>query len=134
MLLANVAVFATVLIGSRAVGEPIAAADLLAVHALSLPYFACCGAFGTLVSATLPGRTVAEGVAAGGVVGAFLLDTVSTGSGVGWLGAVSPTRYYDPLAALVDGRYDLAGAGILSAAALLLLALAAAWFREVDLP
>ena len=133
ILLANVAVFAVVFAGSRFVGEPIAAADLLAVHALSLPYFGCCGAFGMLASVLTPQRLVAEGVAAGGVVGAFLLETVASGAGRPWLGALSPMRYYDPLGILTASEYDLAGAGILLAATAVLLVVAAAWFREVDL-
>ena len=133
ILLANVAVFAAVFAATRFVSEPIAAADLVAVHALSVPYFLCCGAFGTLASVTSPSRAVAEGVAAGGVVGAFLLDTIAASSDLPWLGAVAPMRYYDPTAILTASKYDLAGAGILLVAAALLLAGSAAWFREVDL-
>lgn len=132
VLLANVAVFAVIFAGTRFVGEPVATADLVAVHALSLPYFCCCGAFGMLASVATPGRVVAEGVAAGGVVGAFLLDTLSSGADIPWLGAISPTRYYDPLAILTASEYDLAGAGILLVATAILLVGSVAWFREVD--
>ncbi|KPN31327.1 ABC-type transport system involved in multi-copper enzyme maturation, permease component [Halolamina pelagica] len=132
ILLANVAVFTTVFAGTRFVGDPIAAVDLLAVHALSVPYFCCCAAFGMLASVSAPGRVVAEGVAAGGVVGAFLLQTVSEAAGLSWVGAVAPMRYYDPTAVLTASEYDLAGAGILLGAAIVLLAGSALWFREVD--
>ncbi|MBP1986876.1 ABC transporter permease subunit [Halolamina salifodinae] len=134
ILLANVTVFVTVFAGSRFVGEPIAAADLLAVHALSIPYFCCCGAFGMLASVLTTERIVAEGVAAGGVVGAFLLETVASGAGQSWLGVLSPMRYYDPLTILTVSEYDLSGAGVLVGATAVLLTAAAAWFREVDLP
>ncbi len=133
ILAANVAVFAAVFAATRFVGDPIAAVDLLAVHALSIPYFGCCAAFGTLASVSAPGRVVAEGVAAGGVVGAFLLETVSAAADASWLGAVAPMRYYDPTAILTASEYDLAGAGILLGATLVLLLASAAWFREVDL-
>lgn len=133
ILLANVAVFGTVFATTRLVSEPIPAADLVAVHALSVPYFCCCGAFGTLASVTAPSRLVAEGVAAGGIVGAFLLDTVAASSDLPWLGTVAPMRYYDPTAVLTASEYDLAGAAILLAATVVLLAAAGAWFREVDI-
>jgi len=133
ILLANAAVFVAVFAATRFVGEPIAAADLVAVHTLSVPYFLCCGAFGTLASVTAPGRLVAEGVAAGGIVGTFLLETIARSSDLGWLGAVAPMRYYDPTAILTASEYDLAGAGILLVAAAVLLAASAAWFREVDI-
>lgn len=133
ILFANVAVFSVVFAGTRFVGEPIAAADLVAVHALSLPYFLCCGAFGMLASVAAPGRVVAEGIAAGGVVGTFLLDTVAQSSDRTWLGTVAPMRYYEPTAILTASEYDLADAGILLAATVLLLAGSALWFREVDI-
>ena len=134
ILLANVVVFVAVFAATRFVGEPIAAADLVAVHALSIPYFLCCGAFGTLASVAAPGRVVAEGVAAGGVVGAFLLETIATSSDLGWLGAAAPMRYYDPTAILTASEYDVAGAGVLLAATAVLLVAGAAWFGEVDIP
>lgn len=134
IVLANVAVFLTVFGASRLVAEPIAAADLLAVHALSVPYFLCCGAFGTLASVVTAERLVAEGVAAGGVVGAFLLETVASSAGVEWLGRLSPMRYYDPLTVLTASEYDLTGAAVLLGAAAALLLAATAWFREVDPP
>ena len=133
ILLANVAVFGTVFAATRFVGEPIATADLVAVHTLSIPYFLCCGAFGTLASVTAPGRLVAEGIAAGGVVGTFLLETIARSSDLEWLGAVAPMRYYDPTAILTASEYDLAGAGILLAATAVLLTASALWFREVDI-
>ncbi|GAB7093509.1 hypothetical protein JCM30237_06610 [Halolamina litorea] len=133
ILLANVAVFLTVFAASRVVNEPIAAADLLAVHALSIPYFLCCGAFGALASVMTAERAVAEGIAAGGVVGAFLLETIGAGANVDWLGTLSPMRYYDPLAVLTASEYDVAGAGILLAAAAVMLVAAAVVFREVDI-
>lgn len=133
IILANVAVFGAVFATTRLVSEPIAAADLLAVHALSVPYFLCCGAFGTLASVTAPSRLVAEGVAAGGIVGAFLLDTIAASSDLPWLGAVAPMRYYDPTAILTASEYDFAGAGVLLAATAGLLAAAALWFREVNI-
>lgn len=133
ILLANVAVFSAVFLSTRLIDEPIAVADLLAVHALSIPYFCCCGAFGTLASVVVHRRVVAEGIGAGGIVGGFLLDTVSGSTDVSWLGTVSPTAYYDPTAILTASEYDLTGAAILLGATAVLLAGSAAWFREVDI-
>ena len=64
--------------------------------------------------------------------GLFTLDTVTQGTDIEWIGAVSPTRYYDPAAIIVDSEYDIAGGLILVAAALGLLIASAEWFRRRD--
>lgn len=132
ILVVNVVVFVAVYGASVFVDEPIAVADLLAVHALSIPYFLACAAFGTFVSVAAPRRLVAEGVGAGAIVGAFLLRTLVSGTDVSWLGAVAPMRYYDPLTILTTGEYDVGGAGVLLAATLVFLVVGARYFAEVD--
>ncbi|MFC7095808.1 ABC transporter permease subunit [Halobaculum marinum] len=132
IVLVNVAVFVAVAAGTRLVNEPVALVDLLAVHALSVPYLLCCGAWGMLASVAAPRRSVAEGVAAGAVVAGFVVSTATAGTDVSWLGALSPTRYYDPLAILTASEYDLGGAAVLTAAAALLLVAAVVRFRGMD--
>lgn len=132
ILLVNVVVFAVVYAGTVLIDEPIAVADLAAVHALSIPYFLACGAVGMLASVLAPRRRIAEGAAAGAIVAAFLLESVVAGTDLAVLGRLAPMRYYDPLAILTAGEYDLAGAAILSAGAGLLLAASAWLFGEVD--
>lgn len=133
VLLVNAVVFVVVYGGAIAVGEPLPADNLLAVHVLSVPYLLCVGAFGMLASVVVDGRTRAEGVAVGGVVGTFLLDSLVMGTDVEWAGAVAPGRYYDPLEILTVGAYDPLGAGILSIGTVGLLAVASLAFRRVDL-
>ncbi|WP_224333472.1 hypothetical protein [Haloprofundus halobius] len=65
--------------------------------------------------------------------GLFLLETVTANTDFEWVGALAPTRYYDPTAILVDGEYGLVGAVVLLAAAGVLVAVARAWFRWRDL-
>ncbi|MFD1512745.1 ABC transporter permease subunit [Halomarina rubra] len=132
ILVVNVVVLVVVYTGTRLVDEPIAAADLVAVHALSIPYLLCCGAFGMLASVVAPRRQVAEGVAAGTLVGTFLLQTLTEGTDFEWLGAVAPMRYYDPVAVLTASEYDYAGAATLLVAAVVLLGAGQAWFARRD--
>jgi ABC-2 type transport system permease protein len=129
----NAVVLVVVYGGAIGVGEPLPLRDLLAVHLLSIPYLLCVGAFGMLASVAVGGRTRAEGVAVGGVIGTFLLESLVMGTEVEWVGAISPGRYYDPLAVLTDGGYDLPGAAILLGATLALLGLATLVFGQVDL-
>jgi ABC-2 type transport system permease protein len=132
ILVVNVVVLGVVYAGTRLVEEPIAAVDLVAVHALSVPYLLFWGAFGTLTSVLAPRRTLAEGVAAGALLATFLLETVADGTEIDWLGVLSPTRYYDPVAILTAGEHDYAGAGLLLVAAAALLAASGALFAGRD--
>lgn len=133
ILIINVAVFVVVFGGAAFIDEPIGLTTLAAVHALSIPYFLACGAFGLLASVLAPRRLVAEGIAAGAIIGTFLVQSVVSQTDLSWLGAIAPMRYYDPLTILTASEYDLAGAGILLAAAIVLLAASAWMFGEVDI-
>ncbi|MFC7081181.1 ABC transporter permease [Halorussus caseinilyticus] len=128
-LVVGVAVYATVV----AIGESIPVADLAMVHLLSVPYLLACGAIGLLLSVAFDESDPAKRGGLGAIFGLFLLDTVSQSADVGWLGAVSPTRYYDPTAVLVGREYDLAGAAILLVGIVALVALSAAWFGRKDI-
>ena len=68
----------------------------------------------------------------GVLFGLFTLETVTYDTDLEWIGALSPTRYYDPAAIIVDGEYDVAGALVLLATALTLLIASAEWFRRRD--
>ncbi|USZ69161.1 ABC transporter permease [Halorussus salilacus] len=128
-LVVGAAVYATVL----AIGESIAVADLAMVHLLSIPYLLACGAIGLVLSVAFDDADVAKRGGLGAIFGLFLLDTVSESADLALLGAVSPTRYYDPTAVLVSGEYDLAGAVVLLAATAALVAASAWWFRRKDI-
>ncbi|GAA0204986.1 ABC transporter permease subunit [Halobaculum roseum] len=130
--LANVVVAGVVYGGSVLIDDPLPLADVVAVHALSVPYLLCCAAIGTLCSVLAPNRRVAEGAGAGAIAATYVVSVAVTGSDIDWLGAVAPARYYDPVAVLTAGEYDLGGAAVLLGATALLLAAAAFRFREVD--
>jgi len=133
ILVVNVVVLVVVYAGTRFVGEPIAAVDLVAVHGLSIPYLLFWGAFGMVASVLAPHRQIAEGIAAGSLVATFLVETVADGTDIDWLGLLSPTRYYDPVAILTASEYDYAGAGVLLVAAAVLLVASGVLFARRDI-
>lgn len=132
ILVVNVVVFVVVYTGTQLVGEPIAAVDLVAVHAFSVPYLLFWGSYGVFVSVVAPGRSVAEGIAAGTLVATFLVETIADGTDVEWLGVLSPTRYYDPVTILTAGEYDYWGAGVLLVATVGLLLAGGVSFARRD--
>lgn len=133
MVAVNVAGIAGVMLATTAVGEGISLADLLAVHLLSLPYFLACAGLGLVLSVLVSRADHANRGAIGLVFGLFLLDSLAAASAFEWIGAVSPTRYFDPTAVLVASEYDLVGGTVLLGVAVGLVVLSIAAFRRRDL-
>ncbi|MFB6267329.1 MAG: ABC transporter permease subunit [Halodesulfurarchaeum sp.] len=119
--------------GVLAIGESIEVGHLVMLHVLSVPYLLFTGAVGLALSVIF---SRADRAQRGGIAVVFLLfimDSVTKGTDLSWMGAVSPTRYYDPADILVDGLYDFTGALILLAATLALVIFSAERFRRADL-
>jgi len=126
------AVVAVVVLAAAAVGEPLSTADLLAVHALSVPYLFACAAVGLACSAVASRAAPAQRAALGLTFGLYLVESLAGDTALEPVGALAPTRYFDPSAVLVDGTYDVAGAAVLLAMTAALVAAAAAWFARRD--
>lgn len=131
--LVNAAMPVVVFVAVVAIGESIAVADLLMVHLLSVPYLLATAAVGLLASVLADRASVAQRAAMGVVFGLFLVDSVTAGTGFDWLGTLSPSRYYDPTAVLVRGRWDLAGAALLLAGTAVLVFVSSELFRRKDI-
>jgi len=120
-------------VGSILVDMPISLANLMALHLLSLPYLLCWGAVGLFAGVVVRRGRTAGRVAVGVVVASWLVESVVVSTEFEWLGAVSPMRYFDPPAVLVDGIYDVAGAGLLFVVAVVFLVASRQWFQRRDL-
>ncbi len=119
--------------GSLYIDDPVAVRPLVMAHALSVPYLLCTAAIGLVLGVVFSRSSVAERVALGLVFALFLVESLLTDTDYESVGAVSPTRYYDVNAILVQGEYDLVAAGVLVAATVVLLALAAVLFGRKDI-
>jgi ABC-2 type transport system permease protein len=132
ILAANVVVPIALYVASVLVGDPIAAEPLVVVHVLAIPYLLCWSAVGLLIGAVVHRGRTAGRIAMALVFAAWILESFLTTTDYSWLGGVSPTRYFDPPDVFVNGIYDLVGAVILLAAAVVLLGIARAWFQRHD--
>ncbi|AGB30721.1 hypothetical protein C488_03866 [Natrinema pellirubrum DSM 15624] len=121
-----------VYVGAELIDHPIAAADVLAVHLLSIPYLFACAGIGLLASVIVDRAAIAQRVALGVTFALFLSESLLSGTDAEAVGAIAPMRYYDPNAVLLEGTYDLLGAGILVAMTVALLIASQAWFRRRD--
>jgi len=133
ILMVNVLTPIVVYGGVLLVGESISATDLVAVHALSIPYLLACTAIGLAISVALDREGRAQRAALGAIFGLFMIESVVTGTDVEPLGAVSPTRYFDASAILIDGTYDLAGAAILLTVTVVIVLASQWWFSHRSL-
>jgi len=128
----NAVVAAVTWLATGVIGHQVAALDLVAVHALSLPYLFACAGIGLAFSVAADRESVAQRGAAGTVFSLFLVESLLAGTDYAWVGAVAPMRYFDPTAILVDGTYDAAGAAVLAGATLALVAASQLYFRRKD--
>jgi len=129
----NVVVPVVLYVGSVLVAMPLSVTDLAILHALSLPYLLCWAAVGLCAGVVVRRGRTAGRVAVGVVVALWLVESVVVSTEFEWLGAVSPMRYFDPPAVLVDGAYDIAGSALLLVVAVVVLIASQQWFRRRDL-
>ncbi len=129
----NVVVPLALYAGTVLIDDPVPLTDLAVLHALSIPYLLCWGAVGLLLGVVVRRGRTAGRAALGAVLAAWLVEAFVVGTDVEWLGALSPMRYFEPSAVLVDGTYDVAGAGLLLAVAVACVVLARARFVGTDL-
>lgn len=133
IVVANLLPPIVVYVGARLIDRPLAAADVLAVHLLSIPYLFACAGIGLLASVVFDRAAIAQRVALGTTFGLFLLESLLTGTDVEAIGAIAPMRYYDPNEILLESSYDLIGAGILVAMTAVFVVASQLWFRRVDI-
>jgi ABC-2 type transport system permease protein len=115
-----------------AVDYPVDPVDLLAVHLMSVPYLLTCASIGLVLSVVISRGDVAQ---RGGIAALFLLfvlDSVTIGTDYEWLGDLSPTRYYDPTAILLDTTLDVGGALVLLAVTAVLVFASLVLFQRKD--
>jgi ABC-2 type transport system permease protein len=133
LVVVNVVTPVVVFLAVLGIDESISIADLAMVHVLSVPYLLVAASVGLLASVAFDRPSVAQRVAGGGFFGLFLVDSVTAETDVAWLGALSPSRYYDPTAILVSSEWDLAGAVFLLVTAAVLVGASRAYFRQKDI-
>ncbi|WP_247728777.1 ABC transporter permease subunit [Halovivax limisalsi] len=133
IVVVNVVTPVVIYAGAVAIGETLDVADLLAVHALSIPYLYACAAIGLLASVVVDRAAIAQRLALGVVFGLFMIENLLEGTDYEIVGVISPTHYYDPNAILLESSYDLVDAGILLLGAIGLVAIAQRWFARRDI-
>ncbi|MFD1512746.1 ABC transporter permease [Halomarina rubra] len=133
IVVVNVAIPLVLYAGSVLIDDPLSLTDLAALHALAIPYLLCWAAVGLLAGVVVRRGRTASRVALGLVVAAWLSESLVASTDYDWVGTLSPMRYFDPAAVLLDGTYDLAGAALLCGVAAAALVAARTAFVRSDL-
>lgn len=120
-------------LSALAVDASISLVDLVVLHALSIPYLLCCGAIGLVLSVFLGDEDTAKNAAIGVLFALYLLQSFLPVTDIDWLANVAPMTHFDANAILLEGTYDLAGAALLLAATVALVALSQFRFARMDI-
>jgi ABC-2 type transport system permease protein len=130
----NVGLGAVLLAGVTLLGESLDPAAVVMVHLLGVPYLLVCAGVGIVFSVVIDRVETAQAAALVFVFVLWLVDGLShMNPDFEWVGALTPSRYYDPTAILVREEYVLGDTGILLAAFLALLGLAVLLFVRRDI-
>ncbi|MDQ2050465.1 ABC transporter permease subunit [Natronolimnohabitans sp. A-GB9] len=134
LVVLNVGVATIVYVGALVIGESFDPVALAMVHLLSVPYLLVCAGIGLVLSVIVDRPRTARAAALTLVFVLWVVDAVSgLDPDFEWIGAATPSRYYDETAILVHEEYAIADAGILLAVFLLLVAIAVVVFTRRDI-
>ena len=134
LVVLNVGLFVTVLVGSVAVGEWIDPVVLGMAHLLGIPYLLVCASIGLILSVIVDRNETAEVGALALVFVLWLVDGIAEMSpDFEWLRYLTPSRYYDPSAILVHEEYALLDAGVLLVAFVAIVGVATVIFVRRDI-
>lgn len=134
LVVLNVTVPAIVYTGALVIGESFNPVALAMTHLLSIPYLLTCAGIGLVLSVVFDRDRTAKVTALGLVFGLWLVNGVSNmSSRFDWVGAFTPSRYYNETAILVREEYALLDALILMGAFVALVAVAVAIFVRRDI-
>lgn len=122
-----------VFVSTAAVGHPVPAGDLVALHLLSVPYFLVCAGVGLLTSVWFDRVGIAQRVAVGVLAALFFAESLLADTSVEIVGVIGPSRYLDPNAVLLKSEYAVLDGAILLVAAVGLLAVSVWVFRGRDI-
>ena len=132
ILALNIVMPVVLLGGLVLIDQSLSTQNLVALHVFSVPYLLLTAAIGLALSVGFRRADLAQRGGLALIFMLFILDSVTAGTDVEWLGAVSPTRYYSPADILVDGTLDVGGAVILLVAAFVLVVASAEYFQRMD--
>lgn len=134
VVLVDLAVFIAVSLSLFVLGHSVPLGRLAVLHVAGFLYLLAAAGVGLICGAATHRLRLAQGAAAGTVLWLVLVEGLSRPTDTAWVGEISPSRYIDPGAILVDGAAWIGGAVMLAAAAVAAV-LTAAWVLERrDLP
>ena len=129
----SVVVPVVIYVGTVAVDYAVDPVDLVVLHALSVPYLLVFAGVGLVASVVFDRASLAQRTSLGLLAGLFFAESILSETDYEWIGVVSPSRYLDPNAVLIDGEYAVLDALVLTIAAVALVGLAVVLFRRKDI-
>jgi len=130
----NIGVPLIIYTGSTLIEETINPVALAMVHLLGIPYLLVCAGIGLVLSVIVDRTKNAQGAALVLVFVLWLIDSVSNlDPEYEWVGYLTPSRYYDETAVLVNEEYAFFDAAVLLMAFVLFVLVAVGIFIDRDI-
>ena len=134
LVVLNVAVPVIVYVGALVIGESFNPVALALAHLLSIPYLLVCAGIGLVASVLVDRVRTARATALTLVFVLWLVEGVSSvDPDYEWIGAFTPSRYYDATAILVHEEYAFLDAGVLTVVFVVLVGVAVLIFTRRDI-
>ncbi|MHC3437401.1 ABC transporter permease subunit [Natrialbaceae archaeon A-gly3] len=134
LVVLNVGVPVIVYVGALVIGESFNPVSLALAHLLSIPYLLVCAGIGLVASVVLDRVRTARAIALTLVFVLWLVDGVSrVDPDYEWIGAFTPSRYYDVTDILVHEEYAFLDAGLLTVVFVVLVGVAVFAFTQRDI-
>lgn len=130
----NLTVPVIVFLGSVVIGETMNPVAILMLHLLSIPYLLVCAGLGLVISVLFDRPRRARALALGLILFLWLIEGLANMSqDYEFVGAITPSRYFDETAILVHEEYAVLDAMILVGVFLLLVGIAVFLFARRDI-
>lgn len=134
LVVLNITVPLIVYVGALLIDESFNPIALAMAHLLSIPYLLVCASIGLLLSVVLHNVRRARLGALGIVAILWLIDAGSKlDPDMEWIGAVTPSRYYNEMHILVREEYAIFDAVLLSVVSVVIVGIAIALFINRDI-
>ena len=132
LLLLNLVIPLVTFLGTRLIGETITLESLYRLHLLSIPYLLACASIGLLLSTIFNEVRKAKILSIGIIFSTYILDSITVGTDLSWIGKLSLSRYFVPGEILIGNEIDWVGVGLLLTFTAALIVLSSIIFKIKD--
>lgn len=119
--------------GANLIGESLKLEPLFRLHLLAIPYLMACASIGLFLSTIFDDVSKAKNISIGVIFLMYILDSLTIGTDLSWIGKFTLSRYFVPGEILIGNEVDWIGMGILLTFTAALVVLSSIIFKFKDI-